>query len=188
MGEVRRNSIYSPPARTKRRNAIRERARNGLLDLKVLVEYLDENELEEIFKRDEDSDGEEAPPAWPLAAMLYLWAQKRPMFTNETDVREFLSSPDKEYSSEEHLARVTKSFNNQVEKGVSTAIEFRGDDRVPEEVTNELVVSLGDSTGDMTDEELATLPRRMLDLLFRRGDLNNEEYAKIMQLKLESES
>ena len=133
---------------------------------------------------EQESDDNHPPDPWPLATLLFFWAIKNPQILDGDDLRDFLT-PEVEPSTQHEIDRIAASFDRQVETGVRSAFE-RGDwDRVPEEVDNNLDISLGKPVSELSKEELASQPRRVLDLIFRRGDLDNQEYAEIMKLRLD---
>jgi hypothetical protein len=67
---------------------------------------------------------------------------------------------------------------------VEAALEAVDIGHIPEEINNELTVSLSPPVADMTDADLAELPRGTLDSLFRDGDLDRDRYARVVELKL----
>jgi hypothetical protein len=129
----------------------------------------------------------DAGRVWPLPALLFMWSLEHPQLSGVDDMADVLTSGDESTTLEAQMDRFTDSFDTQVESGVRAVLEFSDFEQVPKEVSNELTVSLGGPVSDMTDDDLAQLPRRTLDSLFRRGDLDNSEYARVMQLKLKSE-
>ncbi|WP_251341970.1 hypothetical protein [Haloplanus halophilus] len=121
---------------------------------------------------------------WALPALLFLWAVEHPTFSDRDDMVGVLSSPGEDWPIEDRIEWITESFDSQVERGVTAALEDLEFDQVPEEVDNELTVGLGRSVSEMTPAELAELSRETIDFLFRRDDLDNELYAEVMALKL----
>jgi hypothetical protein len=169
------------------RSRIRGRLRAGLDDLRLLLNTEAERKSDEPSEVTKVLADVDAGRVWPLSALLFLWASEHPMFTDRDDLADTLSKPGETSSTHEQMDRITTSFDSQIESGVSAALEFGDHDHVPEDVTNELTVTLGEPVDEMTDEDLAELPRRTLDLLFRRGDLDNQEYARVMGVKLDRE-
>jgi len=166
------------------RARIRSRLRASFDDLRLLLSPDASQDEVDVAKVVADID---SGRAWPLAALLFKWSIEHPMFTDRDDLADTLSKPGETSSTHEQMDRITTSFDSQIESGVSAALEFGDLDHVPEDVTNELTVTLGEPVDEMTDEDLAELPRRTLDLLFRRGDLDNQEYARVMGVKLDRE-
>jgi len=166
------------------RSRIRDRFRATFEDLRLLFGSGAPEQKVDIKKVLEDVD---AGRVWPLPALLFMWAREHPMLIDAGDFEDAVSLVDTDISPETRTERITASFDSQVEAGVRAALELSDFDHVPEDVENELTVSLGKPIDEMTEAELANLPRRTLDLLFRKGDLDDAEYARVMRLKLDSE-
>ncbi|MBV0900180.1 hypothetical protein [Haloarcula salina] len=162
------------------KSRIRKRIQVAFDDLRLLFGT---EETEQKLDLDKVLGDIDPGRVWPLSAILFMWSVHHPTLLNR-NLDQGMSTPDKGLSTHEQVDRVTASFDSQVERGVRTALESVETDRIPEEVNNDLTISLGGSVADMSDEELAELSRRSLDLLFRRGDLDNAEYARIMKRKL----
>jgi hypothetical protein len=167
------------------RGRIRDRLRLAFDDLCLVLNrgvdknYLDVNSvLSEI--NDED--------VWPLAAMLFIWANQNPADVNGSDIGETMLHPAGEGPLPPTVYQTQNSFNYQVREGVAAAFEVVRDDQPGIKVTNELSVSVGKSVSDMGADEIAEYPRRMIDHLFRSGTLSRDEYAYVMDKKLGEES
>lgn len=179
-----RKEEYSKQQRHYHRTSITERLDRVFDDLELLLEAGAEGEALDLGTVLGDTD---AGRVWPLTALLFEWATHHPTLVDVDDFTDAVSTPGEDVSRQTEINRVTASFDRAIETGVRAALEFGDDDRVPEDVSNELSISVGASVSEMDQEELASLPRRTLDLLFRRGDLDHEEYAAVMERKLERE-
>jgi hypothetical protein len=167
---------------------IRERFRNSFDDLRLLFNHeRRETAVGDIGLRGVLNDIE-GGYMWPLAALLFIWAREHPTLPDLDDAVAALSSPEGGGSPSVQMDRTTTSFNTQVESGVHAALELEDLERVPTEVHNDLTVSLSSSVSDMSDEELAALPHETAFLLFKKGSLDNSEYARIVQLKADGDS
>lgn len=166
------------------KSRIRSRLRAAFDDLHLLLgdgEVKQQIDLEEVLA---DMHGKDV---WPLATLLFLWSVEHPRITDRDDMTERLSSGGESTDLESQMDRITASFDHTMETGVRAAFEFGSLDHVPEEITNDLTVLLGEPVSERSDEELAQMSGRTIDMLFRRGDLDNSEYARIMDLKLKSD-
>lgn len=183
------------------RSKIQRRVQAGLNDLKLVIEAVGEGRLDvsDIMedgrfnarslrqKTDREVSGEYPPPAWPLAALLFAWSVDNPMFLDGEDMEGFLSNPDPNPSPQIQMDRIAKSLSHQVEKGVIAALETYESDLVVERVENELTIDLGESVESMDEEEIANLPRESIDILFKKGEIGDNEYANIMRRRFEPE-
>jgi len=181
---LRGESDLSKRGERAARARIRERLQAAFEDLRLILNTDLDGCRGDVKQALAETD---AVGMWPLPALLFLWAGEHPMFTDRDDLADTLSTPDETGSISAQMDRITTAFDSQIESGVSAALGLGEHNHVPEEVTNELTVTLGEPVADRTDKELADLPRRTLDLLFRRGDLDNQEYARVMGMKLDRE-
>ena len=124
------------------------------------------------------------PRPWPFAALLFLWAKHNPTLVDAEDLTDVFLKLNTDVSPQTAMDRRTASFDRQVETGVRTAIELGDPGEAIARVENTLDVSVGKDVSELSTEELAELPRRDLDMLFQRGDLDNQQYATIMEQKL----
>jgi hypothetical protein len=181
---LRGNADLGDRGKRAARARIRERLQAAFDDLRLILNSDVDGWQDDVEEVVADVD---AGCVWPLPALLFLWTLEHPMFTDREDFAEIMSNPGATVSTSEHMERATTSFDSQVVTGVQAALEFSDLDRVPGDVDNELTVPLGPPVSEMTDEELAELPRSRLDFLFRRGDLGHERYAQVMEIKLDRE-
>jgi hypothetical protein len=71
---LRGEKDYAPSTERDIRSRIRDRVRDGLADLELLVEYLPDEELEEAIR----PEGEAGPRLWQLIGFLYAAGPKLP--------------------------------------------------------------------------------------------------------------
>lgn len=176
------NKEYRPSVERDVRKRIRDRLRATLVvDLRLL---LDGGVKDGRINHDQILSEIDLGQAWPLATLLFLWASYHPTFTDREDFEESLRDTETDPSPQIMTTRTAKSFDRAVESGVEVALEYDDTEYVPLEIENDLTVSLGESVSDMSEEEIADLPRRTVDRLFRDGDLDMEQYACVMERKL----
>lgn len=160
---------------------IRDRLQITFDDLRLLLEAAEEGET--VDTDDLDSVLADVPleGVWPLSALLFLWARQHP--TSLDSLGNFLTTGRMGGTLQAELDLVADSFNSRAEEGVRRALEICGSDHVQRGLRNELTVIREEGAAEMTDEELASLPRRTIDGLFERGDINSDRYARVMGLR-----
>ena len=163
------------------RGRIRDRLRLAFDDLCLVLNHgVDDDRIDVntvLSEVDEDR-------MWPLATMLFLWADQNPAEINAGDLDETTLHPAGESPLPGTISQTEDSFNQQVIDGVAAAFELVRDEQPGVKVANELSVSGGKSFSDMGPDELAEYPRRTVDRLFRSGTLSRDEYAHVMEKKL----
>lgn len=180
-----KNDDFSDAQDRMTRGRIRDRLRLAFNDLCLVLNYgVDDDRIDVntvLSELDEDQ-------VWPLATMLFLWADQNSADINAGDLGETTLHPAGEGPLPATVHQTEESFNQQIIEGVAAAFEMVRDDQPRVKVTNELSVSVGKSISDMGVDEIAEYPRRMIDHLFRSGTLSRDEYACVMDKKLGKES
>jgi hypothetical protein len=156
---------------------------NGRINLTELVaDGGRPGNMGEELEKDDDADAN--TPPWILAALLFMWTDGKPMYTDADDLYEAISNPNATDSSQTIMNRRTTSFNTQVERGVRAVLELSDSSLAISNTENTLTVSVGPPVKEMSDEEIADLPRQEVDILFKRGDIDDQLYTQIMKEKL----
>jgi len=192
-GEEKENKSHERALRSR----LRRRVRAGFQDLKLLLdaEANDRIDLTELLAdggrpdnigetQSKDDNADADTPPWILAALLFMWTEENPRYTDAQEFIDAVNQPDSTPSSQTMMDRRTASFDAQVEKGVRAALELSNSSQAVTNTENTLSVSVGPPVEEMTEEEIADLPRHEVDILFQRGDIGDQLYAQIMKEKL----
>lgn len=150
------------------RSRIRRRIAAAVEDMKILVENSDEGRIDLTQPLDEDS------PMWALPALLFLWA-------DDNKVPTVLDTRPEEETPQEKMDRRTQRFGLEAERGVEAALEFDSPGRLINGVESETSVDVGPELDAAEDRDIAALPRRYIDQLFRAGELDKERYAEVIE-------
>lgn len=170
------------------RGKIRERVREGIRDIELLVEASSQDRIdisalmspnEGKTEGQKSEDNSEAPPTWPLVSLLFAWTEGHKITPNS------LFSDGPEHGPTDEMEQRTRMFDLQVEQGTRRAFEVDPPDRVVNEVENKLEVSLGPELSGLDNIDLAAFPKHILDQLLRAGEISREQYADIYQERVQ---
>jgi hypothetical protein len=169
---LRGEKDYRPAVERDLQSRLRKRVRAAVEDLALLVET-DREQFDVV----DALSGDEQPPMWALPALLFLWTDQ-----NRITAASELSDPDSPNPREEMHLRAD-AFDQQVNKGVLSALEFHPPDHAVTEMQNSLTVDIGPPVDDITPEELVEFNSEFVDTLWRSGEIDDETYLSVKRAR-----
>jgi hypothetical protein len=170
------------------REKIRSRVREGIRDMRLLVrasanedidlsQIMSPNKNKTPAEKHRGGDAE-APPAWPLAALLFAWTDGHRVTPTS------LFSDEEPTGPESEIEQRARMFDLQVQQGVEKSLVIEGE-QVVNDVNNTLTVSTVPEISEMPNEDLAAMPPHIPEQLFQAGHITGERLQDISSKRFE---